>query len=75
MCHIDRVLVNKLGVAVRQRIRRNLAKQPLAFFGGVAGGYEFGRRLYESTRARSSGVPEADLDPAWTVGAKLSLRL
>jgi len=41
----------------------------------LSGGYEFGRRLYESTRARSSGLPEADLDPAWTIGAKLSLRL
>jgi hypothetical protein len=41
----------------------------------LCGGYEFNRRMYESDRAHSGGVPEVDFDPAWTVRAKLTLRL
>jgi len=41
----------------------------------LSGGYEFNRRMYEDTRARSSGVLAADFAPAWTVRVRLSLRL
>ena len=41
----------------------------------LAGGYEFNRRMYEDRRARSSGIPEVDFNPAWTMRARLSLRL
>jgi hypothetical protein len=36
----------------------------------LAGVYGFSRRLYESDRARDSGVPAAELKPSWSFQAK-----
>ncbi len=52
------------------------ARFPLAWGlrGDLGTGYEFGRRMYEDTRARGLGVPDAEFNAAWTFGFKLSAR-
>ena len=39
----------------------------------LAGAYEFNRRIYEDSRARSSGVPAVDFKPAWSFQAKVGV--